>query len=61
VEGVGSPRVAEKVTHEAPPASGIREEEKRTFFSELMGFSLQKWLFQPSFMGFDSICTFKMR
>jgi hypothetical protein len=32
VEGVGSRRVAEKVTHEAPTASGIREVEKSTFF-----------------------------
>jgi hypothetical protein len=32
VEGVASPRVAEKVTHEAPTASGIREVEKNTFF-----------------------------
>jgi hypothetical protein len=32
VESVGSPRVAEKVTHKAPTASGIREVEKRTFF-----------------------------
>jgi hypothetical protein len=34
VEGVGSPRVAEKVTHEAPTASGIREVEKSIFFCE---------------------------
>jgi hypothetical protein len=34
VEGVGSPRVAKKVTHEAPTASGIREVEKSTFFGE---------------------------
>jgi hypothetical protein len=32
VEGVGSPRVAEKVTHEAPTSSGIREVEKILFF-----------------------------
>jgi hypothetical protein len=32
VEGVGLPRVAEKVTQEAPTASGIREVEKSTFF-----------------------------
>jgi hypothetical protein len=31
VESVGSPRVAEKITHEAPTASGIREVEKSTF------------------------------
>jgi hypothetical protein len=30
-----SPRVAEKVTHEAPTASGIREVEKSTFFGEV--------------------------
>jgi hypothetical protein len=40
VEGVGSPRVAEKVTHEAPTASGIREVEKSTLFLVKMGFSL---------------------
>jgi hypothetical protein len=63
VEGVGSPRVAEKVTHEAPTASGIREVEKSTYFLVKMGFSLLNWLFHQSFMGFDSICTsdkFKM-
>jgi hypothetical protein len=31
-EGVGSPRVAEKVMHEAPTVIGIREVEKSTFF-----------------------------
>jgi hypothetical protein len=64
VEGVGSPRVAEKVTHEAQTSSGIREVEKSTFFLVKMGFSLLNWLFQQSFMGFDSICTsdnFKMQ
>jgi hypothetical protein len=34
LEGVGSPQVAEKVAHEAPTASGIREVEKITFFGE---------------------------
>jgi hypothetical protein len=34
VEGVGSPRVVEKVTHKAPTASGIREVEKVPFFGE---------------------------
>jgi hypothetical protein len=34
VEGVGSPRVSEKVTQEAPTASGIREVEKSIFFGE---------------------------
>jgi hypothetical protein len=49
VEGEGSPRVAEKVTHEAPTASGIREVEKKkkiTFFLMKMGLSLVNWLFQ---------------
>jgi hypothetical protein len=46
VEGVGSPRVAEKVTHEAPTASGIPEVEISTFFLVKMGFSLVNWLFQ---------------
>jgi hypothetical protein len=32
VDGMGSPRVSEKVTHEAPTASGIQEMEKNTFF-----------------------------
>jgi hypothetical protein len=32
VEGLASPQVAEKVMHEAPTASGIREVEKSTFF-----------------------------
>jgi hypothetical protein len=53
---VGSPRVAEKVTREAPTASGIREVEKRTFFVK-MGFSLPNWLFQQSFVVFDYIYT----
>jgi hypothetical protein len=30
--GCGLTRVAEKVTHEAPSASGIREVEKKYFF-----------------------------
>jgi hypothetical protein len=34
VKGVALPRVAEKVTHEAPTASGILEVEKSTFFFE---------------------------
>jgi hypothetical protein len=34
VEGVGSPRVAEKVEHEAPTASKIRKMEKVLFFGE---------------------------
>jgi hypothetical protein len=55
VEGVGSPRVAEKVTHEAPTASGIREVEKSTLFLVKMGFSLSNWLFQQSFVVFDYI------
>jgi hypothetical protein len=36
--------VAEKITHEAPTASGIREVEKSTFFLVKMGFSLLDWL-----------------
>jgi hypothetical protein len=57
VEGVGSPRVAEKVRHEAPTASGIREVEKSTFFLLKMGFSLPNWLFQQSFVVLDYIYT----
>jgi hypothetical protein len=57
VEGVGSPRVAEKVTHEAPTASGIREVEKITFFLVKMGFSLPNWLFQQSFVVIDNSYT----
>jgi hypothetical protein len=57
VEGVGSPRVAEKVTHEALTASGIQEVEKNTFFLVKMGFSLPNWLFQQSFAVFDYFYT----
>jgi hypothetical protein len=57
VEGVGSPQVAEKDTHEAPTASGIREVEKSTFFLVKMGFSLLNWLFQQSFVVFNYIYT----
>jgi hypothetical protein len=63
LEGVGSPRVAEKVTHEAPTASGIREVEKSTFFGEDEIF-FAKLAFLAVLVGFDSICTsdkFKMR
>jgi hypothetical protein len=48
VEGVGSPRVAEKVTHEAPTASGIKtisSTKKKYFFLAKKGFSLPNWLF----------------
>jgi hypothetical protein len=47
--------VAEKVTHEAPTASGIREVEKSTLFLVKMGFSLPNWLFQQSFVAFDNL------
>jgi hypothetical protein len=57
VEGVGSPRVAEKVTHEAPTASGIREVDKSTFLGGKMGLSLPNRLFQLSFVVFDYIYT----
>jgi hypothetical protein len=57
VQGVGSPQVAEKVTHEAPTASGIREVEKSTFFWVKMGFSLPNWLFQQAFVVFDNLYT----
>jgi hypothetical protein len=49
--------VAEKVTHEAQPASGIREVEKSTFFLAKMGFSLPNWLFQQLFVVFDNLYT----
>jgi hypothetical protein len=49
--------VAEKVTHEAPSASGIREVEKSTFFLVKMGFSLPNWLFQQTFVIFDNLYT----
>jgi hypothetical protein len=55
VEGVASPRVEEKVTHEAPTASGIQDVEKSTFFLVKRGFSLPNWFFQQSFVVFDYI------
>jgi hypothetical protein len=55
--GCGPTRVSEKVTHEAPSESGIREMEKSTFFFVKKGFSLPNWLFQQSFVVFDNLYT----
>jgi hypothetical protein len=51
VEGVGSPRVAEKVTYEAPTASGIREVEKNTFFFGEDGIFFAKLAFSAVIYG----------
>jgi hypothetical protein len=45
VEGGGSPRGSEKVTHEAATASGIREVENSTFFFSEDGISFAKLAF----------------
>jgi hypothetical protein len=51
VEGVGSPRVAEKVTHEAPTASGVREVEKKYFFFGEDGIFFAKLAFSAVICG----------
>jgi hypothetical protein len=45
VEGVGSSRVAEKVTHEALTASAIQKVEKSTFFFSEDGIFFAKLAF----------------
>jgi hypothetical protein len=51
VEGVGSPRVAEKVTHEALTATGIQEVEKSTFFFGEDGIFFAKLAFSAVICG----------
>jgi hypothetical protein len=51
VEGVGSPRVAEKFAHEAPTASGIREVEKNTFLLFEDGIFFAKLAFSALIYG----------
>jgi hypothetical protein len=48
---VGSPRVAAKVMHETPTASGIREVEKKYFFFGEDGIFFAKLAFSAVICG----------